>query len=312
MTSDSQESAPMVSVCMITYNHEKYIAQAIESVISQKTNFCFELVIGEDYSKDNTLSICKKYQTRYPKIIRILDRGKNLGMMPNSIDTLTQCRGEFIAVCEGDDYWTNDQKLQKQYDHIIKNDLALSFHEGYLMAGNEIQPYKPYPKPINTETNEYGVQDILQSGPLTSSMMFRKSMIFPLPDYLSEAISGDHTLQILLALRGKIGFINEIMSVYRQHPQGITSVMNPKKWLLNRISIARRIMNDSQQVNNRHILRHIHDLYISVALNHRVSKIDGLKFLCQAIFNYPMAIITEPKKHLYYSKLILLDEAKHN
>ncbi len=297
---------------MITYDHENFIAKAIEGVLMQKTNFSFELVIGEDKSIDNTLAICKEYQNKYPDIIRILERAENLGMMPNSLDTLTQCKADLIAMCDGDDYWVDELKLQKQFDHITKNDLALSFHEGYLLYGEHIQPFKPYPKPKNTKTNEYGIEDILQSGPLTSSMLFRKSIIFPFPDYLSEAISGDHTVQILLALRGKIGFLNDIMSVYRQHPDGITSVMNPKKWLLNRISVAKKILQDTQKGNKKYIFRHIHNLYISVAINHRASAIDGLKFLCRAIFIYPKAIIMEPKKHLYYGKLILLNDSKRS
>mgnify|MGYP001248218371 CR=1 FL=1 len=119
---------PLVSVHMITYNHEKYIAQAIEGVLMQKTNFLFELVIGEDCSTDSTRVICKEYADRYPNIIKLLpDAGKNLGMMENAIRTTMACTGKYIALCEGDDYWTDPYKLQKQVDFLeAHNDYGLT------------------------------------------------------------------------------------------------------------------------------------------------------------------------------------------
>mgnify|MGYP002079321440 CR=1 FL=1 len=110
-----------VSVCMLTYNHEKYISQAIESVISQETDFSIEIVIGEDLSTDNTRKICEDYQRKYPEKIKLLSRESNLGVIRNSIETLKSCEGKYTAICEGDDYWTDKLKLQKQVDFLEKN-----------------------------------------------------------------------------------------------------------------------------------------------------------------------------------------------
>src|ERR1700733_14979577 len=110
-----------VSVFMITYNHEKYVEQAIKSIVTQKVNFDFELVIGEDFSTDNTLAICKKYSARYPDIIKLLPSDKNHGLMGNAVRTLNACTGKYIAMCEGDDYWCDPYKLQKQVDFLETN-----------------------------------------------------------------------------------------------------------------------------------------------------------------------------------------------
>ena len=127
-TSDSEKLCknPMVSVWMITYNHEPYIRQAIEGVVMQKTDFEYELVIGEDCSTDRTREICFEYQRKYPDKIRVLWSNQNLYRNPhpaggNSQRTMAHCRGEFIAFCEGDDYWIDPLKLQKQVDIMRKH-----------------------------------------------------------------------------------------------------------------------------------------------------------------------------------------------
>ena len=111
----------VVSVFMITYNHEKYIAKAIEGVISQQVNFDIELIIGEDCSSDKTNDLCIEYARKYPNIIRVLSREKNIGIHKNFYDTLDHCCGKYIAFCEGDDYWTDPLKLQKQVDFMEAN-----------------------------------------------------------------------------------------------------------------------------------------------------------------------------------------------
>ena len=122
-TSDSERlcKKPVVSVHMITYNHEPYIRQAIEGVMMQKTDFEFELVIGEDASTDKTREICFEYQKRYPDKIRVLWWHENVSRYGGNARRVTaHCRGEFIAICEGDDYWIDPFKLQKQVD-VMRN-----------------------------------------------------------------------------------------------------------------------------------------------------------------------------------------------
>ena len=111
-------TSPKVSVLVLAYNQERYIAQAIQSALDQQTEFAIEIVIGEDCSTDRTRDILKRLAEDNPDLIRLLLREKNLGGTENFYDTLRQCRGEYVAMLEGDDYWTNPQKLQMQADAL--------------------------------------------------------------------------------------------------------------------------------------------------------------------------------------------------
>jgi len=137
---------PLVSVNMITYNHEPYIAQAIEGVLQQKTNFPFELVIGEDCSTDGTREIVFDYKKKYPDTIRVITSDKNVGACKNSLRTEKACRGKYIAYCEGDDYWHHPQKLQKQVDYLESHpECGLVFSDYHLLHvenGKLIRDYR--------------------------------------------------------------------------------------------------------------------------------------------------------------------------
>src|SRR5262249_39772783 len=106
---------------MPTYNHEAYVAQAIEGVLAQQADFPIELVIGEDCSTDNTRSICSTFAKRHPEVIVLLAQDKNLGLVANGRAVFRACRGQYLAMCEGDDYWTDPRKLQKQADLLDKH-----------------------------------------------------------------------------------------------------------------------------------------------------------------------------------------------
>lgn len=112
---------PKISVCLITYNHENYISECIEGILNQKTDCSYEIVIGEDKSTDSTFKICREYKLKYPSKIKLLEREQNLGMNRNWELTLNECEGEYIAICEGDDYWIDSYKLQKQVDFLEGN-----------------------------------------------------------------------------------------------------------------------------------------------------------------------------------------------
>ena len=127
----STSNPPLVSVCMITYGHEKYIEEAINSVLMQECDFDFEFIISNDCSPDATDSVIRSILNTHPESSPIVyhKQEKNLGMMPNFLFALDQCKGDFIAVCEGDDFWTDKLKLQKQVDFLRENeDCSLCFH----------------------------------------------------------------------------------------------------------------------------------------------------------------------------------------
>src|SRR5690606_11417495 len=117
------------SVCMITYKHEKFLAEAIEGVLLQKTSFPVQIVIGEDKSPDDTRSIAEAWASKYPDRIKLLPSDARYGMIKNFLRTFAACEGKYIAICEGDDYWTDPDKLQLQIDLLEKNsDIVVCNH----------------------------------------------------------------------------------------------------------------------------------------------------------------------------------------
>ena len=118
---------PLVSVCMTTYNHERYIAQAIESVLRQQTDFAVEVVVGEDCSTDNTLAICREYEAKYPDRVRVIASEINIVMHANYRRTIEACRGEYVAMCDGDDWFSDPNKLQLQVDKLRAEGAAMCY-----------------------------------------------------------------------------------------------------------------------------------------------------------------------------------------
>ncbi|HEX9927582.1 MAG TPA: glycosyltransferase, partial [Pyrinomonadaceae bacterium] len=122
---------PKVAVFMVAYNHARYIAQAIEGVLMQETDFPFKLFIGEDCSTDETRNICLSFKEKYPNKINLILNEKNLGGAPNALNVYKVCfeYGDYVAMCEGDDYWTDSRKLQRQIDFLEANpDFSVCFH----------------------------------------------------------------------------------------------------------------------------------------------------------------------------------------
>jgi glycosyltransferase involved in cell wall biosynthesis len=142
--SEKNQETPSVAVCMVTYNHEKYITQAVESIVSQQTNFPYKLFIGEDCSTDKTRIICLELKEKYPDKIELLLNEKNLGGTKNTARVYAACfaYGKYIAICEGDDYWTDPYKLQKQVDFLeAHEDVVFSCHR-YNILNNDTQELK--------------------------------------------------------------------------------------------------------------------------------------------------------------------------
>ncbi len=216
-------SEMIVSVCMITYNHEPFIREAIEGVLMQQTSFPIELVIGEDCSTDRTREICLEYKEKYPDKIKFLLNEKNLGMMPNFIQTLNACTGKYIALCEGDDYWTDKLKLQKQVDFLEGNEeYVMAYHDAKVIdeAGEIISEAK-LPCDFKQELHEIE----LKKGTWvpTLSICFR-NVIKSFPKEMLKVVNGDTFLISLLGQFGKGKLIYDIQpGYYRVHKGGVWS-----------------------------------------------------------------------------------------
>ena len=212
----------LVSVCIISYNHEAFIKKTIDGVLSQQTNFNFDIVISDDFSSDNTRSICENYANKHPDIIKIIHSEKNIGAIPNFIRTLKACSGKYVAFCEGDDYWIDPLKLQKQVDFLENNpECSLCFHDALILWDNKSLPPKYFCSKNQKKTST--VEDVIEKWFIPSaSMVFRNKYINPLPAWFRDIYNGDWALQMLLAEKGKIAYINEIMSVYRKNPGALS------------------------------------------------------------------------------------------
>lgn len=220
---DVKTDKPLVSVCIITYNHVAYISQCLDSVLEQKTTFPFEVVIGEDCSTDNTRKIIETYRQKYPEKILLITSDHNVGMQPNAIRTLNTCRGKYIALCEGDDYWTDSFKLQKQVTVLDNHpEWSICFHNVERHYQNKTRKPTRFNPP--TKKKIYNLEDLLKGNFIhTSSVMYRNKLFGEFPVWYYNVAVGDWPLFILNAQYGDIGYINEIMSVYRIHEGGIHS-----------------------------------------------------------------------------------------
>ncbi len=221
-----------VSVCITTYNHERYIAQAIESALMQVVDFPYEILIGEDESSDGTRDIVLAYQRKYPERIRLFLHDHPPGYVhvngrQNFINNLANATGQYIALLEGDDYWTCPSKLQKQVEYLDKNPgYAICFHNAKEIYENgEREPWD-YCPPGMKET--LTLRDLLACNFMpTCSVVFRRGLFHEFPDWYSHLRFGDWPLHILNAERGDIRYINELMGVHRHHPGGIWSSVGP-------------------------------------------------------------------------------------
>lgn len=211
---------PLVSVCCITYNHERYIAQAIEGFLMQKTNFPYEVVIGEDCSTDTTRETVYEYAAKHPQAIRVVTSERNVGARSNGIRTRSAARGRYVALCEGDDYWTNPLKLQKQVDFLQKHpECTVCFHNAEMIYEDQRQESHNYCPSGQKQIS--GLEDLLRLDFIpTCSVMYRRGVVPELPDWFHLAPTGDWPLLLLHAEKGKIGYIDEVMGVRRVHSTG--------------------------------------------------------------------------------------------
>lgn len=232
---------PKVSVLMLTYNHEKYIDEAIRSVMRQRTTFPFEVVIGNDASTDRTGEICRQWKARYPEQIVLIDREKNIGLQQNFLHTYSLCRGEYIAICEGDDYWLSKHKLQRQCTYLDEhNEYSCCFHRVVnLYEGTGIKSLSNGGQRINTN-----ILDLAQSNYVSNvSAVFRNRLIYPLPEWFSEVSTYDYPLHLLNAQYGKLHYMRRPMAVYRQHEKAIWSKAAAEKKREISLSVRRLLIS---------------------------------------------------------------------
>lgn len=214
-------SEPVVSICCITYNHEKYIEETIDSFLMQETNFPFEIVVGEDCSTDNTRKIVEKYKEMYPNIIKLIISDNNVGMQANGQRTMDACKGEYIAACEGDDYWMDAEKLQIQKDFLESNPEYIICYTD-VEAFNENGIIQDY---IGGATKDLTADELKKATPInTLTTMYRNIMKDKFSAEFKASKYGDLFIWSILGYYGNGKFLPQIKPArYRIHSGGVHS-----------------------------------------------------------------------------------------
>lgn len=237
-------SEPLVDVAMGTYNHEKFIAQALESVLMQKTDFPYRIIICDDFSTDKTRSIIMSYVEKYPGKIITFFPDKHYGLEHRDRPypkVLKQCTAKYIAMLEGDDYWTDPYKLQKQVDFLeVHPDCAICFHNVNVINDSSTKNSHPF---LRIKKNYFTLKDVIAQNFIpTCSTMFRNGLFKDFPDWYYTMPMGDWPLHVLNAQHGDAWYIDELMASYRVHKEGSWSKLS-RVDILNKTIEAAKVLD---------------------------------------------------------------------
>lgn len=223
---------PVVSVCITTYNHASFIAECLNNVLLQKTNFPFEIILGEDESNDRTREICKSYVEKYPDKIKLFLRNRkdvihingNATGRFNFIENLKEAKGKYIALCDGDDYWTDPSKLQKQVDFLEENDKCFMINHAMPALGK-------------SKDGWYDLDQLFSVGylPHSSNYMFRSFDLNKYRNALLNMLGGEMCVLYIAATEGKVYHSSQPVSFYRYNLNGIYNSKSEEEKLLGEI-----------------------------------------------------------------------------
>lgn len=247
-----------ISACVITYNQENYIKKCLEGAINQKTSYSYEIIIGDDCSTDNTRRICEEYSNKYPGLIKLLPKEPNLGMIANWIRTMSNCRGEYISICEGDDYWTDPYKLQKQANFLEANPNTVLCAHSIFMDIKGLICYDVFRKKYKNVCF-FNKEDFKNGNPIaTVSTMFRNNIpVFSIQNCLKkDYLCGDIPLWLELAEYGNFAILPNRMAVYRDGV-GIMSQMKQSELanFLDNIYKKHNIILNKKPNKNRFLIK---------------------------------------------------------
>lgn len=306
-----------LTVVTTTYNQEKFIEQCIKGVIIQKTNFNFQFIISDDNSTDNTKNIINEYQKQYPNLIKPIFREKNLGPMNNFINTLNEVHTEYVALCDGDDFWTDETKLQQQVDFLEKHkSYSICFHKVKIFFEDGSQKPILHPKNISSTLtiNDIIKENIISANTVVYRWIYKQKDSF-IKDFPKNIIPGDYYLHLMHANKGKIYFIDKQMSCYRRQNQGMwwmTSQPNLRdkfylkngESLLNFYEIVENKLNLDEndfRYTKEWVVTEILNAYF---INHDYKRLK--KFYKRCFNNYSYNFISYFKKMSLFNKIIYI------
>lgn len=240
----------MVSIRLMSYNHEAYIKQALEGIQIQQTTFKIEVIIGDDFSTDKTLDIIRSViQDTDHIFFKVIERKdgddysvnrSKLGRLYNFTDIISHCQGKYLALLDGDDYWIDPLKLQKQVDFLEQHkEYSLVFHNAFIERNGVLEDK------FNTfsESREISIKKLINKNIIaTASCMYRKEDV-TIPDWFYNVRTADWALHLLVAQHGKIFYLNEVMGVYRIHSEGVWNKMSHNERIMQGIETLEILSN---------------------------------------------------------------------
>ena len=216
--------APRASVLLLTYNHERFIAEAVAGALAQQTRSPIEIVVAEDCSTDGTRDALLAIDRAHPGRLRLLARDRNYGLQRNFASALAACRGEFVAMLDGDDVWTSPHKLQRQIDFLDAHPECAMCCHGAVELFEDGRTVVTAPRPEIATLHDMLRDNFCYS----SSAMFRKALVPELPEWFFSLAMEDQPAFAMAARHGFIGYLNEVMLTYRVHRGGAWSGRSPE------------------------------------------------------------------------------------
>lgn len=280
-----------VSIFILTYNQEQYIAQTIESILNQETTFPIQLVIGEDRSSDKTRAICEEFVRSYGDKIKLLPSPqKNMGLISNYMRTIKECDGKYIAICDGDDYWTDSLKLQKQVDFLEQNQEYNIVHTNLklLLTDGSFEEVLHHKKNYSLST----FADLIENNTIYSvTAMFRNIQKYDaLPSWILKYPYGDlPTYLWTLKNEGKIYCLEDITAVYRLNIGVASKLVNQKE-------IVKSILKDAYEDINFKNKRKIFQKHFYYQKCFEIVKLNRQKKYSKAFFKLIRVWIITPTK----------------
>lgn len=247
---------PLVSVRISTYQHVGFIRQCLDGVLAQKTDFDYEIIVGEDCSNDGTREIVFEYAKKYPEIIRVITADINVGAKINGIRCIKKNRGKYSAICEGDDIWNDENKLAYQINFLENNPEYVGCFTNY----GTIDEFGDVLKESNlgTDFKSYNQLDILsRKTPKTLTVLYRMSaMPKEMPDSFFKVKNGDLFISALLSKQGNYAYLARVTGYYREHSGGIWSLTGDKSRYHNQVKTSLRMMDHFNSMEQIDALRY--------------------------------------------------------
>jgi glycosyltransferase involved in cell wall biosynthesis len=236
-------TAALVSICSLTYNHAPYIRACIEGFLKQETDFPVEILIHDDASTDGTADIIREFELRFPHLVKPICQTKNQvsqGVRPNPMLNFPRARGRYIAICEGDDYWTSPNKLQAQVDFLETHPgYVACFHNAEILYQDGRPSHPAFSEPLKPT---HTIADLVKANVVPNlTIMFRTNLVRDLPGWVTRLPVGDWPLHVSHARHGDFFYMHRVMAVYRVHAEGAWSRLRPYEAHERTIAVAEGI-----------------------------------------------------------------------